>query len=46
MKLEHRTPLDIETESMRIIQEELDAMGISLPPDRAALTPMVVARKG
>ena len=37
MKLEHRTPLDIETESMRIIQGELDAMGISLPPDRAAV---------
>ena len=32
---EHRLPLDIEGESMRIIQAELDRRGIVLPPDRA-----------
>ena len=37
MKLEHGTPMDIEGESMRIIQSELDAMGIALPPDCAAV---------
>ena len=31
MKLEHGTPMDIEGESMRIIREELSAMGITLP---------------
>ena len=36
MKLEHGTPMDIEGESMRIIREELSAMGVTLPPDRAA----------
>ena len=36
MKLEHGTPMDIEWESMRIIREELSAMGVTLPPDRAA----------
>ena len=35
MKLEHGTPMDIEGESMRIIREELAAMGVTLPPDRA-----------
>ena len=37
MKLEHGTPMDIEGESMRIIREELEAQGIVLPPDRAAV---------
>ena len=37
MKLEHGTPMDIEGESMRIIREELSAMGVTLPPDRAAV---------
>lgn len=37
MKLEHGTPMDIEGESMRIIRSELEAMGIALPPDRAAV---------
>ena len=37
MKLEHGTPMDIEGKSMRIIREELEAQGIVLPPDRAAV---------
>ena len=37
MKLEHGTPMDIEGESMRIIREELSAMGVTLPPDQAAV---------
>ena len=37
MKLEHGTPMDIEGESMRIIRGELSAMGVTLPPDRAAV---------
>ena len=31
MKLEHGTPREIEGESMRIIGQELEAMGIVLP---------------
>ena len=42
MKLEHGTPMDIEGESMRRIQEELDARGIVLPPDRAAVVKRVI----
>ena len=41
MKLEHGTPMDIEGESMRIIREELSAMGVTLPPDRAAAEEML-----
>ena len=37
MKLEHKTPMDIEGESMRIIGAELKAQGISLPQDCAAV---------
>ena len=37
MKLEHQQPMDIERESMRIIQAELEARGISLPPGEAAV---------
>ncbi len=39
---EHRLPLDIEGESMRIIQAELDRRGIVLPPDRAAVIKRVI----
>ena len=42
MKLEYGTPMDIEGESMRRIQEELDARGIDLPPDRAAVVKRVI----
>ena len=42
MKLEHGTPMDIEGESMRIIQAELEARGIVLPPDRAAVVKRVI----
>ena len=35
MNLTFHTPSDIEGESMRIIQQELDGMGISLDPDCA-----------
>ena len=42
MKLEYGTPMDIEGESMRRIQEELDARGIVLPPDRAAVVKRVI----
>ena len=37
MKLEHKAPMDIEGESMRIIGTELEAQGISLPQDCAAV---------
>ena len=37
MSLEHKTPMDIEGESMRIIETELSARGIVLPPDRATV---------
>ena len=42
MKLEYGTPMDIEGESMHRIQEELDARGIVLPPDRAAVVKRVI----
>ena len=42
MKLEYGTPMDIEGERMRRIQEELDARGIVLPPDRAAVVKRVI----
>lgn len=42
MKLEHGTPMDIEGESMRIIQSELETRGVVPPPDRAAVVKRVI----